>query len=133
VITGGHGAKRTPALAAQYADEFNVPFSTVDATRQMYERVVQACQAAGRDAAGRAPLVLSAAQTIACGRTDAEAQKRAEALSRTPPLFGTPNQVVDQIGQFVELGTSRIFLQILDLSDLDHLDVIASEVAPQLA
>src|SRR6266508_1740618 len=132
VIVGGVGRKRTPTLAAQYADEFNVPFRSLEVTREAYERVAQACERAGRDAAGRAPLVLSAAQTIACGRTDAEAQKRAEAIGRTPPLSGTPDQVVDQIGRFAELGATRMFPQILDLSDLDHLDVIASEVAPRL-
>jgi F420-dependent oxidoreductase-like protein len=132
VIVGGRGAKRTPALAARYADEFNVPFSSLAETGRMYELVTAACAAAGRDAAGRAPLVFSAAQTVACGRTDAEARKRAEAIGQEPPLFGTPNQVVDQIGKFAELGAARLFLQVLDLSDLDHLDVIAGEVAPQL-
>jgi alkanesulfonate monooxygenase SsuD/methylene tetrahydromethanopterin reductase-like flavin-dependent oxidoreductase (luciferase family) len=76
--------------------------------------------------------VLSAAQTIACGRTESEARNRAENIGTAPPLFGTPNQVVDQIGRFAELGMTRLFLQILDLADLAHLDVIASQVAPQL-
>ncbi len=129
VIIGGHGAKRTPALAARYADEFNVPFGTLAATRQMYERVGAACEAAGRT---ELP-VYSAAQTVAVGRTDAEAKTRAENIGQTPPLFGTPGQVVDQIGRFGELGATRLFLQVLDLSDLDHLDVIAGEVTPQLA
>jgi F420-dependent oxidoreductase-like protein len=132
IIVGGFGPKRTPTLATRYADEFNVPFGTLEATAEMYRRVTAACEESGRDAAGRAPLVLSAAQTVACGRMDAEARKRAEAIGQTPPLFGTPDQVVDQIGRFAELGATRMFLQILDLSDLDHLDVIASEVAPQL-
>jgi F420-dependent oxidoreductase-like protein len=129
VIIGGHGAKRTPALAARYADEFNVPFGSLEATRTMYERVAEACKAAGRE---ELP-VYSAAQTIVVGRTDAEAKTRAENIGQTPPLFGTPGQVVDQIGRFGELGATRLFLQVLDLSDLDHLDVIASEVAPQLS
>jgi len=132
VIIGGMGPKRTPRLAAEYADEFNAPFRSLEETREMYERVAQACEHAGRDAAGRAPLVLSTAQTVACGRTEAEAKQRAKAIGRTPPLYGTPDQVVDQIGRFAELGATRMFLQVLDLSDLDHLDVIASEVAPRL-
>ena len=86
----------------------------------------------GRTTSGRAPLALSAAQTIACGRTDAEARNRAENIGGTPPLFGTPARVVDQIGGFADAGASRLYLQILDLADLDHLDVIASQVAPQL-
>ncbi|GII20561.1 LLM class F420-dependent oxidoreductase [Planosporangium mesophilum] len=129
VIIGGLGAKRTPALAARYAHEFNVPFASVEKTAQMYERVAQACEQEGRD---QLP-IFSAAQTIAVGRTDAEARKRAEAIGRTPPLHGTPDQVVDQIGRFAEVGAVRIFLQVLDMHDLDHLDVIASEIGPQLA
>ena len=132
VIVGGSGPKRTPDLAARYADEYNVPFRSLEITAQSYARVAAACERTKRDAAGRAPLVLSAAQTVACGRTEAEARKRADAIGQTPPLFGTPSQVVDQIGEFAELGASRLFLQVLDLADLDHLDVIASEVAPQL-
>jgi F420-dependent oxidoreductase-like protein len=132
VIVGGLGAKRTPALAARYADEFNVPFAPLDAAREQYVRVAEEAARQDRAAAGRAPLTLSTAQTIACGRTEAEARQRADRLGRTPRLYGPPDQVVDTIGQFAELGVTRIFLQILDLSDLDHLDVIADSVAPQL-
>jgi F420-dependent oxidoreductase-like protein len=131
IIVGGHGPKRTPMLAARYADEFNAPFASLERTRESFERVAEACEE-GRDATGCAPLVLSVAQTIACGRTEAQARERAGRIRSTPPLFGTPAQVVDQIGQFAELGVSRVFLQIIDLSDLDHLDIIASEVAPRL-
>src|SRR6266568_2979988 len=129
VIVGGKGPRRTPQLAARFADEFNIAFSTLDEPREMYERVARACAVAGRDTGP----VLSAAQTVACVRTEAEARKRAEAIGREPLLFGSPAQVVDQIGRFAELGATRMFLQILDLSDLDHLDVIASDVAPQLS
>jgi F420-dependent oxidoreductase-like protein len=132
VIVGGHGKRRTPELAATYADEFNVGFGTVEATRDAYARVAEACDRLGRQAVGRAPLVLSVAQTVACGRTDAEVRTRVEAIGRTPPLCGTPAQVVDQIGAFAELGTTRVFLQVIDLADLGHLDVIAAEVAPAL-
>jgi len=129
VIVGGKGPRRTPQLAARFADEFNVPFGTLDQTRVMYERVARACAVAGRETGP----VLSIAQTVACGRTDAEARKRAEAVGQPTPLSGTPDQVVDQLGRFAELGATRVFLQIIDLSDLDHLDVIASEALPQLA
>jgi F420-dependent oxidoreductase-like protein len=128
VIIGGAGPKRTPALAARYADEFNVPFRPLDVTGATYDRVREACAAIGRE---KLP-VFSAAQTIAVGRTDAQAKQRADAIGGPPRLFGTPAQVVDQIGKFRELGAQRMALQVLDLSDLDHLDVIAGEVAPQL-
>jgi F420-dependent oxidoreductase-like protein len=128
VIVGGRGARRTPALAVQYADEFNVPFAPLDAAREQYARVAEESARQGRTR----PLALSTAQTIACGRTDAEARQRADHVGGPPRLFGTPDQVVDTLGQFADLGVSRVFLQILDLSDLDHLDVIAAAVAPQL-
>ena len=129
VIIGGAGPRRTPALAARYADEFNVPFATLEQTAAAYQRVTEACAAIGRDTLP----VWSAAQTVACGRTEAEARARAKRVFATPPLSGTPDQVVDRIGAWAERGTRRLFLQILDLNDLDHLDVIASSVLPQLA
>jgi alkanesulfonate monooxygenase SsuD/methylene tetrahydromethanopterin reductase-like flavin-dependent oxidoreductase (luciferase family) len=132
VIIGGYGKRRTPRLAAQYADEFNVPFGTLDETRAAFERVAEACMQEQRDAAGRAPLVLSAAQTIAVGETEVQARRRAEAIGEQPPLFGTPDQVVEQIGRFAEIGVTRLFLQIRDMSDLAHLDLIAERVAPHL-
>jgi F420-dependent oxidoreductase-like protein len=129
VIVGGAGPRRTPALAARYADEFNVPFGSLELTGQMYRRVADACAAIGRETMP----VWSAAQTVACGRTDAEARTRAENIGGTPPLFGTPDRVVDQLGAFAELGAGRMFLQVLDIADLDHLDVLASQVLPQVA
>jgi len=47
-------------------------------------------------------------------------------------ITGTPDAVVEKLGRFGEAGATRAFLQILDIHDLDHVDVIASEVAPQL-
>ncbi|GIH17042.1 LLM class F420-dependent oxidoreductase [Rugosimonospora africana] len=131
IIVGGHGPRRTPALAARFADEFNVAFGTLEQTRAAFARVAAACEECDRSASGRIAPVLSAAQTITVGRTEEEARRRSERIGRTPPLSGTPSQVVDQIGAFAEAGTTRLFLQILDISDLDHLDVIAEQVATQ--
>lgn len=138
VIVGGSGPRRTPALAARFADEYNVPFQPLAETRAAFERVVAACAAQGREAAGRAPLVFSAAQVVCCGRNDAEVARRAEAIGRPVAqlkqdgLCGTPAEVVDRIGGFAKEGATRLHLQVLDLADLDHLDLIASSVAPQL-
>jgi F420-dependent oxidoreductase-like protein len=138
MIIGGAGAKRTPALAARFADEFNVPFRTLDETTEIFERVTAAAEASGRAASGRAPIVFSAAQTIVCGRTDAEVRARAEAAQvdisdRSGGLYGTPAEIVARIGEFRQAGAQRVHLQFLDLNDPDHLDLVAAEVAPQLA
>jgi F420-dependent oxidoreductase-like protein len=125
VIVGGTGPRRTPALAARFAAEYNVPFASLAKTRECFDRV--------RALVDR-PIVLSMAQTVAVGRDAAEVGRRAEAAALTPGkgLVGTPGELVDQLGQFGAAGATRAFLQILDLSDLDHLDLIAAEVLPQL-
>jgi F420-dependent oxidoreductase-like protein len=131
VIIGGKGKRRTPQLAARYADEFNVPFETLESTGAIFERV--------RVAVGARTLGYSAAQTVAIGRDDVEVARRADAIGedlgglRVGGLAGTPAQVVDKIGQFAQLGAGRLYLQVLDLTDLDHLELIATAVAPQVA
>ncbi|HEY3090931.1 MAG TPA: LLM class F420-dependent oxidoreductase [Jatrophihabitantaceae bacterium] len=131
VIIGGKGKRRTPQLAARYADEFNVPFETLGSTGAIFEHV--------RAAVGSRTLRYSAAQTVAIGRNDVEVARRAAAIGedldglRVGGLAGTPAQVVDKIGQFAQLGASRLYLQVLDLTDLDHLELIATAVAPQVA
>ncbi|HEY3503624.1 MAG TPA: LLM class F420-dependent oxidoreductase [Actinocatenispora sp.] len=135
VLIGGSGKRRTPALAARYADEFNVPFSSVEDTGRLFDGVRQACRDAARDPAS---MVYSAAQVLCCGASDAELRRRADAIGRdltelrTNGLAGSPAEIVDKIGTYAERGTSRMYLQMLDLSDLDHLDLVAAEVLPQL-
>ncbi|MEU2702760.1 LLM class F420-dependent oxidoreductase [Micromonospora aurantiaca (nom. illeg.)] len=138
VIVGGRGPKRTPELAARYADEFNMPFKSVAETAAAYERVREACDRAGRDASGRAPLTLSAGIVVAIGRTDAEAQRRAaplhvtSALPPEDPVVGSPAQLVDRIGEFAAIGATRVHLRLIDFDDLDHVELIAAEVLPRL-
>ena len=132
VIVGGGGAKRTPRLAATYADEFNLPFASLADTRTQFGRVREAASRTGRD------LVLSVAQVLCCGRDDAELARRAAVIGRSVKdlradgLAGTPAEVVDRLGQFGELGATRAYLQVLDLADLDHVELVASEVLPQV-
>ncbi|MEU6074374.1 LLM class F420-dependent oxidoreductase [Micromonospora sp. NPDC047074] len=138
IIVGGRGPKRTPELAARYADEFNMPFKTVAQTAAAYERVREACDRAGRAESGRAPLTLSAGILVAIGRTDAEAQHRAaplhvkSALPPEDPVVGSPAQLVDRIGEFAAIGATRVHLRLIDLADLDHVELVAAEVLPQL-
>jgi F420-dependent oxidoreductase-like protein len=135
ILVGGKGPRRTPRLAAKYADEFNVAFDDVAQTAAACGRVGEACQAAGR-AAGS--LVYSAAQLVCCGRDTAELARRAAAIGRdvadlrATTLAGTPAEVVDKIGRYADVGIERMYLQVLDLHDLDHLELIASEVLPQV-
>ncbi|RKN44384.1 LLM class F420-dependent oxidoreductase [Micromonospora endolithica] len=138
VIVGGRGPKRTPELAARYADEFNMPFKSVEETAAAYDRVREACDRTGRTGSGRAPLVLSAGIVVAIGRTDAEARRRAaplhekSALPPEDPVVGSPAQLVERIGEFAAIGATRVHLRLIDLADLDHLELVAAEVLPHL-
>ena len=135
IIIGGAGKRRTPALAARYAAEFNAAFQSVATSGELFAGVRAACEARGRDAA---ELVYSVAQVVALGQDAATLRRRADAIGRevdelrSNGLAGSADEIVDKIGTFAEIGASRIYLQVLDLSDLDHLAEIAGEVQRQL-
>ncbi|WP_344857932.1 LLM class F420-dependent oxidoreductase [Planomonospora alba] len=133
IIIGGFGAKRTPRLAARFADEYNLPFRTLEDTAVGFSRVREACEKEGRS-----DMVLSVAQVVCVGADEAEIARRAGAVGRDPAelrengLAGTPAEVVEKIGRFAELGAERVYLQVLDLGDLEHLELIAAEVLPRV-
>ncbi|HET7246165.1 MAG TPA: LLM class F420-dependent oxidoreductase [Streptosporangiaceae bacterium] len=135
VLIGGAGQRQTPRLAAAFADEYNIPFASIPDSTAAFGRVRQACQEAGRDPGS---LVYSAAQTVCCGRDEAELARRAEATGqplaglRQSGLAGSPAEIVDKLGQFAAAGATRAYLQVLDLHDLDHLELLAAEVMPQV-
>lgn len=135
IIIGGKGAKRTPALTARHAAEFNLPFIGLEESAQQIARVRAACEAIGRDPGD---LVYSNAHTICCGADEAEIRRRAEFIGWTPEdlranaLAGTPEEVVEQIGRYAALGAERIYLQVLDQHDLDHIRLLAAEVMPHV-
>lgn len=136
VIVGGWGGSRTPRLAARFADEFNLPFPPLDGVGPQKGKVAAACEAIGRDPT---TMVWSAALVVCCGSDEAEVQRRAKAIGRDPQelrdsgLAGTVDEVVDRVGAYAEAGMERLYLQVLDMSDLDHLRLIAREVAPAVA
>jgi F420-dependent oxidoreductase-like protein len=135
VIVGGHGPKRTPALAAAYADEFNIAFAPEDQVAAQFGRVRAACAAAGREPS---TLVYSTAQLVCCGKDEATLARRAAAIGRAVDqvratgLGGSPAEIVDKLGAFAEAGAQTVYLQVLDLDDLDHLADIAEAVLSQV-
>jgi F420-dependent oxidoreductase-like protein len=138
-LVGGHGLIRTPALAAKFADEYNIDGVTPAQCAEAYARVAAACEKTGRDPA---EITSSAAVTLCCGTSQAEiAQRRKSIAARNggdPAAIiengaaGTPAQVAERLHAFEEAGASRIYLQLFDLLDTDHLRLVAQEVMPQL-
>ncbi len=136
IIIGGGGAKRTPALAARFADEFNLAFPALEFVPIQFGRVRSALETAGR---GTADMVFSAAFAVCAGRDDAQVARRAQAIGRdvgelraNTPLAGTPDEIVDRLGKFAEAGVQRVYLQLLDVADLDHLEFFAATVMRQI-
>ncbi|MFF4368034.1 LLM class F420-dependent oxidoreductase [Streptomyces sp. NPDC001594] len=135
VLVGGHGARRTPRLAARYADEFNMPFASVEDSRRQFSRVREAAAETGRKAE---EIVYSNALVVCVGKDDAEVARRAAAIGREVDelkangLAGSPAEVVEKLGTYAAIGSSRAYLQVLDLDDLDHLELIAGQVMSQL-
>lgn len=136
IIVGGVGVKRMPALAARFADECNVPFSPAERCREVFAALDVACEAKGRDGS---ELVRSAALVVCCGVDESEVARRAAAIRRPVAdlrrdgVAGTPLEVAERLADYEAAGVSRAYLQVLDLSDLEHLRLIAAEVAPLVA
>jgi F420-dependent oxidoreductase-like protein len=135
IIVGGAGPKRTPDLAAKFADEYNIPFFPPGDLAKQYGLVRDACERTGRDPA---ELIFSAATTICCGSHEAQLERRAAKTGqslenlRQYATAGTPNEVVDRLGQFAEAGAEVMYLQLLDMDDLEQIELLGEEVLPRI-
>jgi F420-dependent oxidoreductase-like protein len=136
LIVGGGGKRRTPQLAARYATEFNIGFVPVQDVAAAFERLGSACEEEGRDPAS---LTYSVALTTVCGEDDAQVAVRARTARqdvdrlRTNGLAGTPDELVDRLGRYAEVGAERAYLQVYDFDDLAMVELIAQRVLPQLS
>ncbi len=136
VIIGGGGPRRTPRLAARFATEYNQSFPDKGAIVGQRDRVRSACEAIDRDPD---ELVYSVALVACVGRDEQEVARRAAAIGREPAelrangLAGSPQEVLDGLATLAEQGITRVYLQCLDIGDLDHLDLIAEDVMAHVA
>ncbi|TYL50542.1 LLM class F420-dependent oxidoreductase [Agromyces mariniharenae] len=135
IIVGGAGPRRTPRLAARFATEFNIGFRSEDTIAAVFDGVERACEDAGRDPATlRRSVALPAVVAI----DDAEYLRRLTAIGADPDTFaevniaGSPEAAVEKILRLRDLGADRVYLQLVDLRDLDHLELIAAQVVPHL-
>ena len=132
VIIGGGGPQRTPALAARFAAEYNTPFVSPERFAEQRDRVAAACTAIDRDPAS---IRYSAAAVVCVGADTAEFERRAAVIGREPDelrehgVAGTPDEVRATLQRWADVGAERLYLQVLDLADLDHLDAIAELAA----
>jgi F420-dependent oxidoreductase-like protein len=133
VIVGGAGPRRTPAIAARFATEFNAALSSVDEARARFAGFARACEAIGRDPADAR---LSGFIPVAIGSTQAQAERRAAIVGspriRESMLIGGPGLLVDRIAALAQVGADTVYLHIFDIHDLDHIALIGAEVLPHV-
>ena len=133
IVLGGQGNPKSARLAATYADEYNTAFVPIEKMKTTHDKVRAACEAAGRDPGS---IVYSAALVLCCGEDENEVARRAAAIGREVDelreqgLAGTPDEVLDKLGRYADAGAERFYLQVLDVSDLDQLRLVAEQVLP---
>ena len=133
IVLGGWGAKRTPRLAATYADEFNVPMASPEAYSSQRDNVIRACEERNRNPE---TMRFSVMTTVCCGRDEKEITRRAEAIGqpvdvlRAAHTTGTPDEVIEKLKAYADVGVTRVYLQFLDIRDLEHVTLIAEAVMP---
>jgi F420-dependent oxidoreductase-like protein len=137
IIVGGSGPRRTPAIAARFASEFNGALTAGGGTaglRERFARFADACEVIGRDPADARR---SAVLPVACGATPAETDRRAaiigSELMRANAAIGSPSEVAERIGELAGAGADTVYLHIYDIHDLDHIALIGAEVLPHVA
>ena len=119
---GGGGEKRTLAIAARYADGWNIPFVAPEVFAHKRDVLAQHCAGVDRD-----PDEIRCAVNVAAAVDDEALRAQFGGMAeyaRPGSLVGSPDQMVDQIGAYVDSGADQINLSLRapwDLAVLDHL------------
>jgi F420-dependent oxidoreductase-like protein len=143
LIMGGNAGRRSAALAARYADEYNTPFPTLEDVRARRQRIVEACSEAGRE-----PIPFSIMTAVIAGADAADLRDRArrqlervgseqdvDAFLADPPygwIVGTAEQVIGKLDGLREAGVERVMCQQLLHDDLDAIALLG-EISPSVA
>lgn len=131
VVVGGTGPRRTPALAARFADEFNAGFGSGAGER--YAAFREACERIGRDPATARQSIVT---PVCCGADRAEVERRKDVVGN-PRLLeaaacGTPEVVAEGLAELEAEGADTVYLHIYDIADLEHISLLGTEVLPKL-
>ena len=132
VVVGGTGPRRTPALAARYADEFNLPpFQSRRGDRDGVRARPGGVRM--RSDATRARSRSRSRSRRSAVRTREQIEHRgavSPAQYEAADLVGLPSQIADQLDEYADLGASRAYLRVLDLRDVEHIELLGSQVLP---
>ena len=133
IVVGGNGVRRTLPLAARYADEWNGVLLTPDEFADLSSRLDGMVREAGRDPGEIRRTLMT---RVVFGRTEAEVDRKLDGETRgqlpAAVLAGTPNEIVERLGNLAEAGVQRVMAQWLEVDDIDSLESMADSVLPQL-
>jgi alkanesulfonate monooxygenase SsuD/methylene tetrahydromethanopterin reductase-like flavin-dependent oxidoreductase (luciferase family) len=129
MIVGGGGSK-TMMLAARYGDGWNIPDANFEYYRERAAVLRQHCEAIRRDPAS---IQMSWFGRLAVGKTEAEALALSDGKwNPTNAFTGTPQQVIELMSPFVELGVELFMVEILGLPDPYVIHTVLDEILPHL-
>ena len=142
IIIGGAAKRRSVALAARYGDEYNTLYADPAMAAERRERIVAACEQAGRE-----PLRFSVMTPIVAGRDERRGPRprarpgredgpRRPPAARDPPhgwIIGTTDAVIEKLTALRDAGVDRIVCQQFVHDDLDHVALIGDVLSPPVA
>jgi F420-dependent oxidoreductase-like protein len=125
---GGAGEQVTLRIAAQHADGWNVPFLAPDVYRHKVEVLADHCERAGRD-----PAAITKSVNLAVAWSEDELRERFGGMAdhvRPSTLMGSPQEMVDRIGEYAELGADWVNIALRAPFDPAIVDRFADDVLP---
>jgi F420-dependent oxidoreductase-like protein len=133
IWVGGRGERRTPRLAARFADGFNVPYLSPEDYRGRLEALDRACEAQGRD-----PATIERSVNVGfyMSADPRQAEQRKQALGhlgRAGMLVGTVQETVDRIGEYERAGAQGLNIAFRPPIDWDAFETFIAEVLPHFA
>ena len=140
IYIGGIGERRTLPLVARFADVWNVPTYGLAELAHKNEVLDRECERIGRDPS-TIRRSLEAVMVVAADDAGLE-DARAKGERRFPGAgwglheggyVGTPNQIVDRIGERVDLGFTEFIFFLHDRGAAPTLELLAAEVLPHVA
>jgi alkanesulfonate monooxygenase SsuD/methylene tetrahydromethanopterin reductase-like flavin-dependent oxidoreductase (luciferase family) len=135
LVTGGSGPVRTPTLAGTFADEYNHLSAPIEEIAKRNEVMRRAAAEAGRDPGSIEITVMGQVITAPDRQAFDERLARDAAARDTEPSVlldkwkkagipvGPPDEVAETLAAYERVGINRYYLQWLDLSDREGLDM----------
>jgi len=134
LLVGGNGPKKTLPLVAEFAAEWNAVFIDQKTYKERTQRLNSLLEERGRKPGD---VKRSLMTRVVYGKDDAALKARLDARGENADelrgesiIVGTPSEIIDQLGQWVELGVERFMLQWLDMDEIDAIESMAETVLP---